>query len=188
MPLKLSAGISKKMGLPDYGSLGATCHVEVELPAGLLEHDLEGLHRQVRNAYIACSQAVNDELARHRAAMMSASAGGAALEPSPGEEELAAGADGYQAHHDRDGDGDGRSRHNGDDPQPATRRQIDFLHALAKQIRGLGLRRLESVSQTLCEKPLADLSSAEASALIDILKNVRSGKLDLQNAFPGAAT
>ena len=73
MPLKLSAGISKKMGLPDYGSLGATCHVEVELPAGLLEHDLESLHRQVRNAYIACSQAVNDELARHRAAMRSAS-------------------------------------------------------------------------------------------------------------------
>ena len=50
MSLKLSAGISKKMGLPDYGSLGASCHVEVELAPGLLEHDLEGLHRHVRNA------------------------------------------------------------------------------------------------------------------------------------------
>ena len=69
MPMKLSAGISKKMGLPNYGSLGATCHVEVELDAGLLAHDLAGLHRHVRNAYVACSQAVNDELARHLEAM-----------------------------------------------------------------------------------------------------------------------
>ena len=44
MPMRLLAGISKKMGLPNYGSLGATCHVEVELDAGLLTYDLDGLH------------------------------------------------------------------------------------------------------------------------------------------------
>jgi hypothetical protein len=64
MPLTLSAGVSKKMGLPDYGSLGATCQVQVELDASLLKDDLETFHRHVRNAYVACSQAVQDELTR----------------------------------------------------------------------------------------------------------------------------
>ena len=31
MPLKLTVGLSRKVGLPNYGSLGATCGLEVEL-------------------------------------------------------------------------------------------------------------------------------------------------------------
>ncbi len=182
MPLRLSAGISKKMGLPNYGSLGAMCHVEVELDAGLLAHDLEALHRHVRNAYVACSQAVNDELARHREAMDNG-AEGVAPERN------------FAAEHDMDeggidqagGDGNGRRHAEGDTPRPATPRQIEFIRVLAGQIRGLGVRRLDSVTKTLCGKPLTGLSHAEASALIDVLKNVRAGKLDLEAVLRGAA-
>ena len=64
--LKLNVGSNRKVGLPDYGSAGASCNLEVELEAGLF-HDLDGLHKVIKRAYAACNQAVQDELARLRA-------------------------------------------------------------------------------------------------------------------------
>ena len=64
MPLRLNVGVSRKVGLPDYGSVGASCNLELELPQDLLERDLEGFHARVRDAYVSAHQAVHDELAR----------------------------------------------------------------------------------------------------------------------------
>ena len=70
MPLKLSVGLSKKVGQPAYGSLGASCHVEVDLETALVFEDLDGFQQRVRQVYVACNQAVNDELARVYCASM----------------------------------------------------------------------------------------------------------------------
>lgn len=64
MPLTLNVGVSRKIGQPDYGSLGANCHVEVELDTALLREDLDAFHRHIRNAFVQCRQAVDDELAQ----------------------------------------------------------------------------------------------------------------------------
>ena len=63
MPLKLNVGVSRKVGLPDYGSVGASCNLEMELDAGLLEHDLDGFQARIRRAYVAAHRAVHF---RHR--------------------------------------------------------------------------------------------------------------------------
>jgi len=175
MPLTLSVGVSKKMGLPDYGSLGATCGVEVELDATMLQHDLEAFHRHVHNAYVACAQAVNDELARNRAAMAARPGGnhrqdgGASTDaPSAGNGETVSSEEAA-----------GQNNHR------ASARQLDFAGALARQIRGLGIRRLEAVCQSLFEKPLAELSGPDASRLIDTLKGVRSGQIALATLLDG---
>src|SRR4051794_10234656 len=67
MPLKLNVGVSRKLGLPDFCSVGASCNLELELDARLLDVDLDGLHVQIRGAYVAAQQAVADELARLQA-------------------------------------------------------------------------------------------------------------------------
>src|SRR5947208_10593820 len=72
MPLKLNVGVSRKVGLPDYCSVGASCNVEVELDSGLLQHDLGAFHAEVRAAFIAARQAVDDELVRLQAGPASA--------------------------------------------------------------------------------------------------------------------
>jgi hypothetical protein len=50
------------------------------------------------------------------------------------------------------------------------------------------VRRLENLVETIFSKPPADLSNVDASRLIDLLKEVKSGKIDLANVLNGSST
>ena len=173
MPMTLNVGLSKKIGLPDYGSVGASCSVQVELDAQLLRDDLDGFHAQVRKAYTACRQAVQDELSRHQTNGIS---------PQPiANNDAPAGRTGRHS-------GNGHSTtSNGNASHTASSKQLDYITQLARQIRGLGVRRVETLAQRMFGKPLAGLNSLDASGLIDMLKSVKSGDVDINDLLEDAA-
>jgi hypothetical protein len=167
MPLTLNVAISKKQGLPDYGSIGATCGLNVEVDGSLLDHDPEGLQRQIQNAYVACAQAVNDQLARQQG-------NGAPASTENG-------------HTRSNGNGHAATSSNGNGHR-ASEKQLGYARQLAGQIRGLGVRRVETICQTMFGKPLADLATVDASGLIDTLKEIKAGSISVDDALSGAAS
>ena len=152
MPLKLNVGVSRKVGLPDYGSVGASCNLEMELDSALLERDLDGFHARVRDAFVAARQAVQDELARVQAPIELAQLAPAPRAPTNG---------------NGNGHAPGGPTERSRPPKRATDKQVKAILAIARQqhadLDGLlqqdyGVHRPE------------DLSLKQASELIDMLK------------------
>lgn len=155
MPLRLNVGVSKKLGLPSYSSIGASCNLEVELEASLLR-DLAGFHAEVRDAFVAAQQAVNDELARLQT--QTAVAGSHGAEPLNGHR-------------------NGLHASNGSPPprsdltrnrvgKPATPSQVRAIVTIARRQRA-------DLDGLLCDHGVTrpeELSLAQASQLIDQLK------------------
>jgi hypothetical protein len=171
MPLRINAGLTKKIGLPNYGSLGVSCHIECDLDASLSQPDCPSLMQQLRRAYQACALAVHDELNRQRAIELPAAADrpvGTARE----------------SHSERSDD---HARRLDAAPQ-ASQRQLVYARQLATRIPGLSAERLDSLAQRMTGQSLEALSAPAASRLIDTLKALRRGELELKSLFNGAAT
>ena len=153
MSLKLNVGVMRKVGQPDYGSVGASCNLELEIDTGLLERDPDGFHARARGAYAAVHQAVHDELARLQApaAMPQDVPAPPARQPANGH---------VNGHTDHPPAGRSRPR------KPATENQVRAIRSIASRqhadldglLSDLGVRRPE------------DLSLRQASGLIDMLK------------------
>ena len=187
MPLTLNVGISKKIGLPDYGSVGAACNVSVELDAALLTREPDAFQRHVRNAYAACSQAVNDELARQTSCGAAVPSGnGNPAAPAAAHNAATGIAAGTQP---MSGNSPADQRQNtggnGNGAHGASQKQIGYINQLARQIRGLGVRKLDQITGRMFGKPLAGLTSLDASALIDTLKALKDGSVSLDAVLGG---
>jgi hypothetical protein len=149
MAVKLSVGLQKKVGLPDYGSLGASCYVEFEIDGSLLSNDQEGFQQKVRGAFIACHQAVADELARNQNGKPATHGNG---------------------HSNGNGNGNGHRRR--DNTRKATASQVRALHAIADR-NSINLAGV--LQERFGTHQAEDLSITEASGLIDELKVAANG-------------
>ena len=162
----------------------------------LLTGDPDGFQRHVRNAYAACSRAVNEELARQSGTPLPAPATATAPvadhryadSPLPNGNGNGAVGDNHAAAAPS-ANGNGTVGHsNGRGVHAASQKQIGFIYQLARSIRGLDVRQVETLTGRMFGKPLAALSSMDASALIDTLTAIKDGSVSLDAALNGSPT
>jgi hypothetical protein len=157
--LRLNVGVNRKIGLPNFSSVGASCNVELDLDVGLLGHDLNGFHAQVRDVYVAAHQAVNDELAR----LQSEEATTEQPSAFPGRRSL----NGHDGHAHQNGHATHMPAQRVSTRKPATESQVRAIRTIAHR-QGIALEELLA-REFRVERP-EDLTLSQASRLIDALK------------------
>ncbi len=172
MPMTVKVGLAKKVGQPDFGSLGASCDIELELDGGLLFNDLDGLQQKVRAAYTACRQAVNDELAGQAgsaSSVLNSNESDRSQSNANGHERGTGGGSPHgnpNRNSDRGANGSQNGRSPNGNRRVATSSQVRALHAIAT-------RQNFNLTELLRERfhiyKAEELSLREASQLIDEL-------------------
>ena len=151
--IKLNAGVSRKIGQPNFGSRGASVNIEMELDSGAVS-DPEGLHRRIRKLFALARSSVDEELG------MPPNGNGSATTPP-----AANGHNGYPPA------GNGAAGVGPNAPPPprlATPAQIATIHGICRR---LGIDSQEQARQRF-GGPVEQLTLADASSLIDELKRL----------------
>ena len=150
--LKLNVGLSRKVGKPDYGSRGASVHLELEVESSFAG-DPEALQERIRSLFRLARASIETELN-----------GNGASSHGDGH------ANGNGQDHNNQSNGSRRS--NG---RSATASQVRAIHAIASR------QRIDLVGELRSrfgvERP-EDLSISEASEFIDAIKPQTGGTED----------
>jgi len=167
MTMKVTVGLSRKVGQPNYGSAGASCHIDVELDQSLLDGDQRHLQERLRQALTVCRQVVERELAgdgpvqgvpQDREGSPPGPSTRAARRPAP----AAAGTDSpAMVEGPHSGGGDSGS------PRLATPAQVKALQAIAGQGR---LSLAAELQRQYGLRQPQQLTLRQASQMIDRLK------------------
>jgi hypothetical protein len=173
MTIKINVGVNKKIGLPNYGSAGSHCNVEIEADNAILDNAEQFLQR-VRDAYEAARKSVEEELAHHRP-----SNSGQSSDTQSNREPEQQQRQEYRQEYRNDNRSDYRnssSASSGGTNYVASAKQQQFIASLVKAVKGLDWHKLDKYCQTKFGRVCRELSSKEASALIDDLQAAKSGR------------
>ena len=163
MTIKINVGVNKKIGLPDYGSAGGHCNIEIEADNSILD-DAKHFLQRVKDAYEVARLSVEEELSHHRpgnGVSQSRSFSPPDKEPAPQRQE-------YRQEYQSNSNSGGSS-------YTSSPKQQQFIAALVKGVKGLDWRTVDRYCDTKFGKVCSQLSSKEASALIEDLKVAKSG-------------
>lgn len=154
--LKINAGISRKIGTPQFGSRGASVNLELELESTAVQ-DGPALHDRIRKLFALAKSAVEEELGLPRTEAAPAGNGS----PPPG-----AANGGRAPAAVPPGAPNGKAPANGQAPRPASAAQVRAIQSICQH---LGLDMAAVVRERLNMAPEA-LTVSTASGLIDYLK------------------
>ena len=164
MTIKINVGVNKKIGLPDYGSAGGHCNIEIEADNSILD-DAEDFLQRVRDAYEVARMSVEEELSHHRPSGNGNNAGATQSRVEPQQQR--------QEYRNDNSRSDNNS--NSGNRYIASAKQQQFIASLVKAIKGLDWRMLDKYCDVQFGKACSQLSPKEASALIDDLQAAKAG-------------
>jgi len=148
MPMKISVGLTKKIGETNYGSRGASINVELELESSLVGEPAK-LQERIRQIFGIVRTSLAEELNGNGHC-------------------VAQQANGTNGHSKPEGAGSNTGTR-----RAATQSQVRAIHAIAKD-QGIQLARLLRGRYQVDRAE--DLTIKQASELIDSLKSSKNGK------------
>jgi hypothetical protein len=158
MAFKINVGLSRKIGQPNFGSLGASCHIDLEIDPQTASLGPDAIQQQILAAFAVCKQSVDTELAQCDKPDTHATVYGF----HPAEQPSAPRRQTYQPPAS-----DPSVATTQRQPRPATAAQIKALHTIASRS---GLTLASELQQQYGLTNPQQLTIQQASHMIDHLK------------------